>query len=209
MVGGQLPTLGLPVHFQRTAALQWVSQFPGPQEWGPWSIQQFITISWPGPNFKLLIVTLVNFNAKPDFKHISFTSLAKYFFYKYSYGFALLTCCVLCHLWSRISIFFWLIFTYSMFCPHQKWPRLSYLSLSLSLFICLYFMPLRAFILFLCVVKNSFFKFFKIKVDLQCCANFCCMAKWPSHTYVYISFLILSSIMFYPERVDIGPCAIQ
>ena len=98
---------------------------------------------------------------------------------------------------------------YSMFCPHQKWPRLIYLSLSLSLFICLYFMPLRAFILFFCVVKNSFFKFFKIKVDLQCCANFCCMAKWPSHTYVYISFLILSSIIFYPERVDIVPCARQ
>ena len=38
------------------------------------------------------------------------------------------------------------------------------------------------------------FKIFKIIVDLQCCASFYCSAKWSIHTYVYIPFLILSSI---------------
>ena len=30
-----------------------------------------------------------------------------------------------------------------------------------------------------------------------------------SHTHTYIPFLILSSLMFYPKRLDIVPCAIQ
>ena len=51
-------------------------------------------------------------------------------------------------------------------------------------------------------------------VDLQCCVNFYCTAQWPSPThiytwiYIYILFLILSSIMFYPRRLDIVPYAI-
>ena len=30
-----------------------------------------------------------------------------------------------------------------------------------------------------------------------------------TYIYTYILFLILSSIMFYPKRLDIVPCAIQ
>ena len=37
-------------------------------------------------------------------------------------------------------------------------------------------------------------------VDLQCCANFCCTAKWLSLTHIYIHyFYILFSIMVYPR----------
>ena len=35
----------------------------------------------------------------------------------------------------------------------------------------------------------SFFSFFLSFIDLQCCANFYCTAKWPSRTYIYILFL--------------------
>ena len=45
-------------------------------------------------------------------------------------------------------------------------------------------------------------------VDLQCCANFCYIAKWPSYTYIH-TFHILSSIMFYPMSLDIVPSAKQ
>ena len=47
-----------------------------------------------------------------------------------------------------------------------------------------------------------FFVFFKIRVDLKCCANFCCTKKWLSHTHTHILFLILSSM-------DTIPCAVQ
>ena len=30
-----------------------------------------------------------------------------------------------------------------------------------------------------------------------------------THTYIYILFLIVSSIMFYPKRLDIVPCAVH
>ena len=52
-----------------------------------------------------------------------------------------------------------------------------------------------------CVFLKNIFIIF----DLQCCANFYCTAKRPSHTckyiyiYIYILFLILSSVMFYPK----------
>ena len=35
--------------------------------------------------------------------------------------------------------------------------------------------------------------------DLQCSVIFCCAAKWPSHTYIYVLFSTLSSIMFHHE----------
>ena len=38
-------------------------------------------------------------------------------------------------------------------------------------------------------------------VDLQCCGNFCCTAKWPGHKYIYILFLISSSIMVCSKRL--------
>ena len=49
----------------------------------------------------------------------------------------------------------------------------------------------------------------KIIVGLQCWANFCCTAKGPSHRYIYICFLALSSIMTYAKRLDIVPYAVQ
>ena len=51
------------------------------------------------------------------------------------------------------------------------------------------------------------FKIFVI-VDLQCSFNFCYTAKWPSHTFIYILFLTLSSIMFYHKRLYTVSCAI-
>ena len=55
----------------------------------------------------------------------------------------------------------------------------------------------------------KWFLFFSIIVGLQCPLNFYCIAKWPSHTYVYILFLTLSSIMFHCKWLDRVPCAIQ
>ena len=40
-------------------------------------------------------------------------------------------------------------------------------------------------------------------LDLQCCANFCCTVKGPSHTCTYVPFLVLSSIIAYPKGLDI------
>lgn len=31
----------------------------------------------------------------------------------------------------------------------------------------------------------------------------------PSHTHIFVLCLVLSSIMFYPERLDIVPCAMR
>ena len=45
-------------------------------------------------------------------------------------------------------------------------------------------------------------------VDLQCCANCCCIAKRPRHTHIYSLFLISSSIISIP-RVDMGSLAVQ
>jgi len=50
------------------------------------------------------------------------------------------------------------------------------------------------------------FSFFII-VDLQCSVNFCCTAKWPSNTCIYILLFSLSSIMFHHKWLDIIPCA--
>ena len=47
------------------------------------------------------------------------------------------------------------------------------------------------------------FTFNYSRVDLQCCASFCCTAKWPSHAYIYILFLVWSSVMVSPKRLGI------
>ena len=77
--------------------------------------------------------------------------------------------------------------------------------------------------------ENFIFLVFII-IDLQCSVNFCCTAKWPSYTYIYVCvfciaspamhlrkyifffshthilFLTLSSIMFHRNWLDIVPC---
>ena len=49
---------------------------------------------------------------------------------------------------------------------------------------------------FFCFLKYSW---------LQCCANFCYIAKWLSYMHIYILFCIL---FHYPRKLDIVPCAI-
>ena len=44
----------------------------------------------------------------------------------------------------------------------------------------------------------SFFSFFfKIIVDLQCCAHFCCTAKWLSHMYEYVCVCVSVCVCAY------------
>lgn len=50
---------------------------------------------------------------------------------------------------------------------------------------------------------------FTVVLDLQYSANFCRTAKWPSHTYIYVLFFTLPSIMFHHNQIDRVPCAIQ
>ena len=45
--------------------------------------------------------------------------------------------------------------------------------------------------------------FFSIIVGLQYSVNFYFTAKWQSHTYVYVLFLTLSSIMFHHKWLDV------
>ena len=45
-------------------------------------------------------------------------------------------------------------------------------------------------------------------VDLRCCVNFSVQQSDPV-IHTDILFLMLSSIMVYPKRLDIVPCAIQ
>ena len=51
--------------------------------------------------------------------------------------------------------------------------------------------------IFIYLFLFTFFLFLKnfIMIDLPCSVNFCCTAKWPSYTYIYILFFTLSSIM--------------
>ena len=73
-----------------------------------------------------------------------------------------------------------------------------------------FFIPVPFIFYFILFFKIFLFFFFAI-VDLQCSVNFCCTAKWPSHThthtYIYTLFLTLSSIMFHYKWLDIVPCA--
>jgi len=58
-------------------------------------------------------------------------------------------------------------------------------------------------VIYLFIFKMIFM--FSIIVDLQCSVNIYCIPQWPSHTYIYIRFLTLSSIMFHRKWVDIVP----
>ena len=61
-----------------------------------------------------------------------------------------------------------------------------------------------------------FFFFFNLFywsiVDLQCCVNSCCTAKWFSYTYIYVPFHILfhydlsQSIAYSSMCYRVGPC---
>ena len=60
----------------------------------------------------------------------------------------------------------------------------------------------------------TYFKFYCIIVDLQCYVNFCCAAKWFSHAYTHIHFLIryhrilggLSCVIQDHPAHHSGPC---
>ena len=59
-------------------------------------------------------------------------------------------------------------------------------------------------------LSNFIFSFFKNLsiVNLQCCANLCCIAKW-IQLYAYMhSFFMLLSIVVYHRILNIVPCAI-
>ena len=56
------------------------------------------------------------------------------------------------------------------------------------------------------VFVNCFFLYWSV-IDLECCINHCCMAKWFNFTYVHI-FIIFSSIMVYLRILNIAPSAI-
>ena len=45
-------------------------------------------------------------------------------------------------------------------------------------------------------------------IDLQCCANSCCIAKLLDYTHIEIFFLIFISIMIYHRILNTVPCAI-
>ena len=62
---------------------------------------------------------------------------------------------------------------------------------------------------YLILSKPPLKKNFSTVVDLHCSVNFCCIAKWPSHTYTYIIFLVLPFIMSHYKWLDIVPWAMQ
>ena len=60
-----------------------------------------------------------------------------------------------------------------------------------------------------------FFYFNFLMVDLQCCVNFWCTAKWLSYTHIYILFYILfhyglsQDIEYSSQCYTVGPCCLS
>ena len=90
----------------------------------------------------------------------------------------------------------WLSFSIKAMLVHLPWHYSLCLNFPHSYF------HLFLFILF-------FFTFYSTLVDWQYYVNLCCTAKWLSFTHMYCLFKIFFSIMVYPRRLDIVPCAVQ
>ena len=60
-----------------------------------------------------------------------------------------------------------------------------------------------------CALFLFFFILYWSTVGLQCWVNFCGTAKWLSHKFIDLLFLVLPSIMFCHKWLDIVPCAVS
>ena len=86
---------------------------------------------------------------------------------KYIKSHFMILCFSLCKMFLMLKIFFAIEYL-----KIKRWYILRIKSLNVFFFLCVYIL----------------FKNFFIVVYLQCSVNFCCTARWPSYTLIYIPF---------------------